>query len=300
MFSLRLWIATTIVWLFVIFNIERFHEPINLASFVYVLVGLTAAVSVVLGRVATVTLSWQCLGLVGTFVAMKWAFGYPLFGPALPLTTTEVSVLIITLLLVDRVSRAASDFEASVNDLTLHQFVDGMDSAAADFSQLYREVRRARQHDRPFGIVTVSTCDVDSVAYSRILQEIQRNSLRQFVNAKLGKVISECIGDLELVARHGQNFVVAVPEATPHQLHDVAKRLNSVIGCQLGWQAKIGTALFPSEEVTLAGLLSRAEREMTVANADMADVMSENNGTVFVPSEDHLGVAVIAGEEGLC
>ena len=38
MVHLRFWIAATLAWLLVFYNIERFHAPINLASFVYVLV----------------------------------------------------------------------------------------------------------------------------------------------------------------------------------------------------------------------------------------------------------------------
>ena len=296
MFLLRLWIATTIVWLLVIFNIERFHEPINIASFVYVLVGIVAAASVVMGRVARVTLWWQGVGLVGIFVVLKGAFGYSLLGAALPLTVTEMSVLIVTLLLVDRISRAASDFEASVNELTLRQFVEGIDPATADFSRLYREVRRARQHDRPFGILAVSACDAGAAARSRILEEIQRNSLRQFVTAKLGRIVGECIGDVELVARHGENIVVAVPEATTDQLHEVASRLQSVIGSRLGCRAKIGTALFPAEEVTLAGLLARAERGMDDRNFDMVGPSSDNDAAVYGYGDTNVGVAVIAGE----
>ena len=51
MARLRLWIAATLGWLLVFFNIERFHEPINLASFVYVLAAAVAMVTVAIARV---------------------------------------------------------------------------------------------------------------------------------------------------------------------------------------------------------------------------------------------------------
>jgi len=54
MIRLRFWIAATLVWLLGFYNIERFHEPLNIASFVYVLAAVVAIAIVVVERLGMV------------------------------------------------------------------------------------------------------------------------------------------------------------------------------------------------------------------------------------------------------
>ena len=102
MTKLPIWIAATIAWLLLFFSVERFHEPINLASFVYVLASAVAITVVALPRRNSSSLRTLLLGTLCLHLGLKLALGYQILGPSLSITVTEAAGLLITVLLAQR------------------------------------------------------------------------------------------------------------------------------------------------------------------------------------------------------
>ncbi len=108
--QLRTTILVLIVWIALVLNIERLFTSINLASFVYILVGLTAASIVFLPKMRDVAyIEIAALTLPG-FLILKWSLGYGIVGEDLPLTVTEGLVLGLTTFLSWCVARQIDDF----------------------------------------------------------------------------------------------------------------------------------------------------------------------------------------------
>ena len=103
MTKLRIWIAATVAWLLVFFSVERFHEPINFASFVYVLASAAAITVVIVPRRNTSSLRFLLFGTLGLHLVLKVVLGYQILGPSLPITVTEATALLITVLLAQRI-----------------------------------------------------------------------------------------------------------------------------------------------------------------------------------------------------
>ncbi len=263
MTKLRIWIAATIGWLLVFFSIERLHGPINLASFVYVLAACAAVTVLVLPRRNSSSLAFLMTSTLALHLGLKVTLGYEVFGASLPLTATEASSLLITVLLAQRIAASIDEFEegaAAVMTMHLGGRSTSFEQGQAD---LYREIRRARQFKRRVSVLALATDGTStSVALNRLIKEVQHNALRRYIDARVGKLLSDETKDCDIIAFNRDHYVLLLPEATSEHAAGVRRRLQRLALEKLGLRMHIGAATFPDEEVTLSGLLNRAEGEM--------------------------------------
>jgi len=291
MTKLRIWIATTIGWLLIFFSIERFHEPINLASFVYVLASVSAIAVVSLRRSNSSSLGFLLLSVLCLHIGLKATLGYPVFGANLPITVTESAALLLTVLLAQRIAASIDEFEEGAADvMTMH-----LNGRSTPFetgqTDLYREVRRARQFKRRVSVMALTTDGTStSAALNRLIEEVQNNALRRYVDARVAKLLSDETKDCDIIALNRDHFVVLLPEASAEHASRVGQRLRDLAHSKLGLNVQVGTATFPDQEVTLTGLLSRAENEMrSVAPTQKLpaddDLVDFNAGETTPPSD---------------
>ena len=267
MAKLRIWIAATIAWLLIFFNIERFHEPLNIASFVYVLASLAAIVVVALPPRNSSSLGFLVISTLCLHLGLKATLGYQVFGPNLPITVTEACALLITVILVQRIAVSIDEFEEGATDVMTMHLSGRTTPFESGQTELYREIRRARQFKRRVSVVALASDGAStSVAMNRLIEEVQQTALRRYVDARVGKLLSEETKDCDIIAFDRDHFVILLPEANVQHATRVGNRLQELAQEKLGLKMQIGTATFPDQEVTLTGLLSRAENEMRSAN----------------------------------
>ena len=88
---LRFLIATMVLWLFLLYNIERLSQPINMTSVCYILIAVVAALTILIPQLQRTPL-YLVLGVpVALFLAFKSWLGIRVWGSAIPLTVTEMS-----------------------------------------------------------------------------------------------------------------------------------------------------------------------------------------------------------------
>jgi len=262
---IRWWIVVTLAWLLVFFNIERFHEPINLASFLYVLATVVAAVVVAWNPLAVRPWATAAISLVLLF-CLKWSFGYAILGKALPLTVTEACALLLTGLLARQIAVSLLEFQSHAADAI------GVLAAAPSFEQLqpafYREVRRARRFERPLVMVAVtSTPSAYSAEMDRVLADVQSRARKRYLHARLANLMVRQIKDSDQIAYDDDQFVVMLPETGETSALRVAQRLRNVVRQQLGLDLRVGVAAYPEQAETLDGLLERSQQELLAARA---------------------------------
>lgn len=260
MTHLRLYCAALVAWLFVFYNIERLHEPINLASFVYVMAAVSALAIILMPCLQRRSL----FGLLGVLLAatlfLKWLWSYPLFGRSLPLTVTELGAMTLTVLLAHRFGRSLQEFrEAVVAAHRLH-WVNRSAPFESGQAEMFREVRRARMYERPLSLMAIrATDECQEMPKNRFLEEMQRSTLQHYTMARMADVISGELDQCAIVTFRGNHFVTLLPETGPQQAHEVAAQLESAVGEQLGLTLKVGISTFPDQEVTFFDLLEKAE-----------------------------------------
>lgn len=263
MTKLRFWLGALLAWLLLFFNVERFHEPLNIASFVYVLAALSAILVVVLRRVSGFPFGVVVTASLASLLVLKSTLGYPILGPALPITITEACSILLTLALSRQIADGIAEFESSANDVLQMQFDSPTDLNASQ-SELYREVRRARTFGRPLTLFALSASNASHPqVVARYLEELQVRGVRKYINAKLADVLKEYTSDCDVVAYGDDRFIVLCPEISNEEATAVIERLCDAARERLGITLTVGSASFPDEEVTLGGLVGRAESELS-------------------------------------
>lgn len=264
---LRWQLATLFAWLFVFDNIERLHEPINIASFVYAYAAVIAMGFLLLPWLRRVPGIWTAGPLFGLFFVIKGALGYPIAGASLPITVTEICAIAVTAYLAQRIAAGLDEFEEAAEETLMIHLSDTVLSFAEGQRQIVQEVRRARRFGRPMSLVTVSATDGGRRrAVNKILAEMQQSLAERSLRSRLVNVIQQEIRECDIVTHRdlgvGGELMLVLPEADQATADEVARRIQLATEQELGITLQIGTSTFPEEELTLTGLMERAESEM--------------------------------------
>lgn len=252
----RLTLVALVGWLFLFYNIERIHEPLNIASFVYVL-SAAGAVLLLLKRGERRTLAWSTLAVsLVLLMLLKAQWGYPIVGRALPITVTEAAALGLTFALASRLGEDVQRFEEGAFALSQAHENDDFD---AEQSAMYGEVRRARQYQRPLALAFIrsDTAEVREALHP-LIEQSQREAARRLAQAKIGQLIGAQLRECDLVARRDDGYVILMPEATELEADETLRRVRQALGEQFSLSLPSGVATLPREEVTFTGLLERA------------------------------------------
>ena len=260
---MRFLVATLIVWLFLFYNIERMSKPVNITDVAYVFVPLMAAVTILVPHLRKVPL-WMLLVLpIPVFLIVKAWVKSSMLGYSLTLTVTEICVIVVTTFLARLVSNGTGEFERAVTNITIGQASKPPESFSTGQAKMYREIRRARHHQRPLALMAIGVeKESIQVALDRMVQEVQRAMMTQYVLSDVAKRLCDELEDYNIIAQRNSHFLVLLPEVTSEQSLDLANRLCQAISRQVGVTLNIGTASFPEDATTFDGLVERAVEGM--------------------------------------
>ncbi len=277
---LRLWVAALIVWLFLFFNVERIHEPINIASFVYPFAAAAAILVVTARRLSRRSLAWIQVGLVAAFFGLKVGLGYGLLGPDLPVTITELFAIGVTVALATQIARTLAEVDRGAVELMSLNANHRASTFEVGQVDVYREVRRARKFKRPLTLVAVSPTGTSlEASVDRMMQSVQRETIARYAEALLAELLSDETHDCDIITACDDYFLMLLPETDRERADRVVKRVSAAADERLGLDLVSGVVTFPAEEVTLAGLLERAEHRMRQQLESPEDVDQEDPQT---------------------
>jgi GGDEF domain-containing protein len=186
-----------------------------------------------------------------------------MWGKSLPLTVTEICIITVTTILAYRVSTRVSEFERAVARISIGQSNTEPELAPMGQAELYREVRRARHHERPLALMAVGIeKESIQVALDRMVQEVQQTMMKQYVLSRVARTLCEKLEDYDIVAQRNDHFLVLLPEVTPDQLTNLVDQLRQAVSEETGVTLQVGTASLPKDAVTFESLVKRAVREM--------------------------------------
>ncbi len=260
---MRLLVAMLIIWLFLFYNIERLSRPVDIAGPAYTFVPLMAVLTMLVPGFRKLPL-WVLLGVpIPIYLAIKAWTPHDVWGAALPLTVTEICVIAITTLLARWVDSGVGEFESAIARITIGQIDSLPESFATGQAAMYREMRRARHHQRPLALMAIGV-DEESIqiALDRMVQEAQQAMIKRYVLSDVARTLCDELEDYNIVAQSSDHFLVLLPEVTSEQLDDLSGRLHSALSERLGVALQIGSASFPEDAVTFKTLVEKAVVEM--------------------------------------
>jgi len=277
----RWWTAATLAWWFLLFNLDQLHQGPSISSFLYPLCGVVAIVIVSLPRGLYAPRALIAAGAICAYVALKLGLGYPVTGQHLPLVVTELCVLGITLLLARKIAWNVLRFEEAAVEVITADLAGRAMPFEQGQEEMYREIRRARQFERPLSLVTLRpTRRSKEASIHRFWQQAQRESIERYVDARMADLLARETGDCDVITYGDGKFTLLLAETDRHRAEQVVARLAERAETELELSLRVGIASFPEEEVTFSGLLSRAESELTT------EVVSSNgHARVLEPAQ---------------
>jgi len=261
--QLLFWVVGLCLWLAVFYNLERWNEPINISSFVYVYT-LIIVVAVLLVRwLQQVPIYWVFLIALPPYFLLKILLGYEIGGSNLPITVTEISAIGVTILLARQVGHRVYELQEAVLELTIGRLGNGARMFDVYQGQIYQEIRRARRYDRSAALIAVSATDESmKLSLSRFIKDAQREIAKRYVNARMADLMVKELDDFDIVAEKDDYFIVLLPELSRKSLPEIIDNLQGAFNENLGLDTRIGVSIFPDEAVTLESLIDKAVEAM--------------------------------------
>ncbi len=262
---MRLLIAVLVIWLFAFYNMERLSEPINITRVAYILVPFMAVLTILICRLRRVPLGVLLVGPIPIVLGLRAWLRYGIWGTAIPLTVTEICLITLTTILARWVSNGLSEFENAIANITIGQVGKLPEPFSTGQGEMYREVRRARHYQRPLTLMAIAVEEESvRVALDRMVQEVQRAMMKQYVLSGVSKTLCDELADYNTIAQRNDHFLALLPEVTPEKLTDLIERLRRAVSERVGVTLQIGTASFPQDAMTFESLVEKAVQEMDV------------------------------------
>lgn len=271
----QFWLLALCSWLFLLYNIERISEPINLASFTYVFV-IVCANLVILVRWLRRTPSYKSFFLsLPAFFFLKVYFGYEIAGTNLPITVTEMCAIGITIFLTKQVTWHLEEFREVISRLTIGRLEAGTHAFEEGQGHIYREIRRARLYKRPATLLALSVSEnLSDFTLSRFVKEAQREVIHRYVAARTANLLVKELKDCDVITKRNDHFIILLPETDREVATEIANKLSARFREELGLASRIGLSTFPDEAVTFESLLKQAES--TINSPPISDRQRES------------------------
>lgn len=266
--ALRFWVVVLLSWFFLFYNVERLSSPINIASFVYVMTAVLGILIILFPWLLRISLSWLLLTPMLFFFGLKYWLGYQIAGENLPITVTEICALALTILLSRQIGLHIDEIRETISNVMIGHLKHLSQPFDVGQRDIYREVRRAREHEQPLALLRVSIADETvELSVDRFIKEMQHEIVKKYISARLAQFLLKELKDYDIVTQRDDYFITLLPGVSRENVAKIVKRLESKAKEKLGLTLKIGAATFP-EEVTFEKLVESAEANMVAAPAD--------------------------------
>lgn len=208
--------------------------------------------------------SFTLIVLIIAFLLTKtlWT-GLPRQIEAFYFMATQAGSLALTGLIAHQVGVHLQSLEAVVNGVTLHNAIP-LPAAFTDAQAvMYRELQRARHHERPLSVVMLQ---VDKgamqAAIPTVSAEIQQAMMARYILSKVAQILDEELPNFDPVALRDNCFITVLPEATAADAAEIAQRLSAAIEAQTGLKLQTGTATLLDEAMTFEELIESAAAKL--------------------------------------
>jgi hypothetical protein len=271
--SFRLSIITMLVFLTIVFNIERLdigeENLINIQTFVYVLVlaVVVATMAIPALRKAHIGVSyalWLAVYAVLKFVTNNGQ-NRILGGIYTYLTITEITVLMLTVALVMQLASQVDDVETTVRNILFadkSQRVLLLEEAENDIK---REMYRSRRLQQPLSIAVIEpSSGTEDVAMTRTIREVQQMLKQHYLAISMARGLDKMLRRTDLLLEQSPKgrIVILSPETSSEGATSLVDRVRQALHDQYRVKVNSAIAAFPEDALTFDELISHAESQL--------------------------------------
>ena len=278
MHRLRLWAIILIAWLLFIVNVEqssekflnvgRSSETNILEWYSYILLAAVALTTLIVPILRKPPLRIALPAIVSLFLVVKLYFerGDTWEIEDVLRAVTELSAIVLTLLLTRQLNRALDEFQEAVAAITIPHVGKSVDAFSADQGEMYQEVRRARQYNRPLALLALKVKeDSLKVALQEVLREAQRAMMNELALAGVAGALCDELRDYDIIGQQDGYFLVLLPETKKEDVPDVTNRLCNAVSERVGVKLQVAAVTFPDNALTFEGLVQQATQQIEIS-----------------------------------
>ena len=282
MHRLRMWMIVLIAWLLFIVNVEQSSEQfLNIGRssetnilewYSYISLAAVALATLIIPILRRPRLRVVLPIIISSFLAAKLYFelGDTWTIEDVLRAATELSAIVLTLLLTRQLNRAVDEFQEAVAAITIPHVGKSVDAFSADQGEMYQEVRRARQYNRPLALLALKVKeDSLKVALQEVLREAQQAMMNELVLAGVAGTLCDELRDYDIIGRQDGYFLVLLPETKKEDVPDVTNRLCNAVSERVGVKLQVAAVTFPDNALTFEGLVQQATQQIEISTDSM-------------------------------
>jgi hypothetical protein len=260
---IRVRVILLATWLVFLFVLDRALDPISISNISVGLIFIILIATLGFSNKAFLSLWGIVIFPIIVLFVTKYLTGKLLGDLSSFLAIIEAFILVMTAILARWVSLALGEFETSVAKSILGRIEDNVLTTLAGQGSIYREVRRARNHQRPLALVSIGVEEKSlKLIDEEMIRNIQLSMLTQYKLQGLSKLLCNELEDCAVIVKETDRFLAVLPETKPEELPTVLERLRQKASTQIGINLKIGVANLPNDSYTFEGLVERATQAM--------------------------------------
>jgi hypothetical protein len=278
-----MWTIILIAWLLFIVNVEqsseqfldvgRSSETNILEWYSYIFLAAVALGTLIFPTLRRPRLRVALPTIISLFLAAKLYFELGKIWETVDVlrAATELSAIVLTLLLTRQLNRALSEFQEAVAAITIPRVGKLVDAFSASQGEMYQEVRRAREYNRPLALLALKIKeDSINVAVQTVMREAQQAMIDELVLAGVAGTLCDELQDYDIIGRQNSYILVLLPETKKEDVPDVTNRLCNAVFERAKVKLQVATVTFPNDALTFDGLVQQAIQQIETS-ADLTN-----------------------------
>jgi lipopolysaccharide/colanic/teichoic acid biosynthesis glycosyltransferase len=303
----RILLITLVIWLSILFNIERPNwfglGVIDLSSVVYVYAGAMCLVILMLpdlGYIRSEFLGVLALALYLP-IRLAWTHSDPSHAD-ISILIIELVVVFLTAVVSRIVSLSIANFEKAVENVVLVPEGSRMLPTAEGEEKINNELFRARRYERPVSLLVIHANEIKSIQNRLVERFSLEAAFRQrYLQNKIVQVVDMSVYRSDIVTTYQDDIVVCLPETADEDAKAFAAALYNMLKIRLNLKVEIGLAVFPRDALISQDLIQMALNHLIKFESDDDQTPPSDTDDQTKPQkpETELEVKVEAEEEEL-
>lgn len=273
MAKLRIFIVIFIVWVILLFNVER-YDPfnINIPSSLYVLSAIGLLPILLVPAIGQFRFEIAVTPILVSYIGVRYFGIFSATTFTISAVATECLVLIITLWIGRKISINLNNFESIIDNVVFEHessrilpMVEGEQAVAS-------ELFRARKYERPVAILYFKLPSI--VRLQQLYPQTFQYQLlleQRYYKTRIARIVESMIYRVDIMTWFGDNLVICLPETEFQQADQLAKTLAKIIDSSIMLKVPIGIATFPSDGYIFTDLIEWAEQHVKIYTSDDMD-----------------------------